>query len=74
MSLAAYFLQTWALKYLTAADVSVFTYIDPVVTLLVAAPLLGEFPDGVFVSGSVLVLLGIFMAEGRFHWTHCISS
>jgi drug/metabolite transporter (DMT)-like permease len=67
-SLAAYFLQTWALKYLTAADVSVFTYIDPVVTLLVAAPLLGEFPDGVFVSGSVLVLLGIFMAEGRFHW------
>ena len=67
-SLAAYFLQTWALKYLTAADVSVFTYIDPVVTLLVAAPLLGEFPDGIFVSGSVLVLLGIFMAEGRFHW------
>ncbi len=67
-SLAAYFLQTWALKYLTAADVSVFTYIDPVVTLLIAAPLLGEFPDGIFVAGSVLVLLGIFMAEGRFHW------
>jgi drug/metabolite transporter (DMT)-like permease len=67
-SLAAYFLQTWALKFLSAADVSVFTYIDPVVTLLIAAPLLGEFPDGVFVAGSVFVLLGIFMAEGRFHW------
>ncbi len=67
-SLAAYYLQTWALKHLTAADVSVFTYIDPVVTLLIAAPLLGEFPDGIFVAGSVLVLLGIFMAEGRFHW------
>lgn len=67
-SLIAYFLQTWALKFLSAADVSVFTYIDPVVTLLIAAPLLGEFPDGVFVAGSVFVLLGIFMAEGRFHW------
>ena len=33
-SLTAYFLQTWAIKYLTAADVSVFTYIDPVVTIL----------------------------------------
>lgn len=67
-TLAAYFLQTWALKYLSAADVSVFVYIDPVVTMLIAAPLLGEFPDGIFVTGAVLVLLGILMAEGRFHW------
>ncbi len=67
-SLIAYFLQTWALKYLSAADVSVFTYIDPVITILIAAPLLGEFPDVVFVAGSILVLLGILMAEGRFHW------
>lgn len=67
-SLAAYFLQTWALKYLAAADVSVFTYIDPVVTILVAAPLLGEFPDTTFVIGSVLVILGIFLAEGRVHY------
>ena len=67
-TLAAYFFQIWALKYLTAADVSVFTYIDPVVTLLIAAPLLGEFPDSTFVFGTVFVLLGILMAEGRFHW------
>lgn len=67
-SLTAYFLQTWAIKYLTAADVSVFTYIDPVVTILIAAPLLGEFPDFIFVVGSVMVVLGILMAEGRFHW------
>ena len=67
-SLAAYFLQTWALKYLTASDVSVFIYIDPVVTILIAAPLLGEFPDAVFVFGTVFVLLGILLAEGRFHY------
>lgn len=67
-SLTAYFLQTWALKYLTAADVSVFTYIDPVVTILIAAPLLGEFPDTAFVFGSVLVILGILISEGRLHY------
>ncbi|MDO8269526.1 MAG: DMT family transporter [Candidatus Levybacteria bacterium] len=67
-SLAAYYLQTWALKYLTAADVSVFTYIDPVVTILIAIPLLGEFPDAAFVAGTVLVLGGILIAEGRLHY------
>jgi drug/metabolite transporter (DMT)-like permease len=67
-SLAAYFLQNWALKYLTAADVSVFAYIDPVVTILVAAPLLHEFPNGVFVIGSFLVLGGILLSEGRLHY------
>lgn len=67
-SLTAYFLQTWALKYLTAADVGVFTYIDPVITILVAAPLLGEFPDAIFVAGTFFVLLGILLAEGRLHY------
>jgi len=67
-TMAAYFLQTWALKYLSAADVSVFTYIDPVVTILIAAPLLGEFPDSVFVAGTFFVLLGILLAEGRIHY------
>ena len=67
-TLAAYLMQTYALKYLTAADVSVFAYMDPVVTILIAAPLLGEFPDTAFVIGSVLVIWGIFQSEGRFHW------
>lgn len=67
-SLIAYFLQTFALKILTASNVSIFTYIDPVVTLLVAAPLLGERPTAAFVIGSILVIVGIFRAEGRLHW------
>lgn len=67
-SLVAYFFQTYALKYLSAADVGVFTYIDPVITILVAAPLLGEFPDTTFVIGSVMVILGILLAEGRLHY------
>lgn len=67
-SLIAYFFQTYALKYLAAADAGVFTYIDPVITILVAAPLLHEFPDTTFVAGAVFVLLGILLAEGRLHY------
>ncbi len=67
-SLVAYHLQTYALKYLTAADSSVFTYIDPIVTILIAAPLLGEFPDAIFVTGSFLVIGGILISEGRLHY------
>ena len=67
-SLAAYYLQNWALKYLTASDVSVFAYIDPVATIVIAAPLLGEFPDSVFILGALFVFGGILLAEGRFHW------
>lgn len=67
-SMVAYFFQTWALKYLTASDVSVFIYIDPVITVLVAIPLLGEFPDLTFGVGALLVLGGIFIAENRLHY------
>lgn len=67
-SMVAYFLQTYALKYLTASDVGIFTYIDPVITILVAAPLLGELPDAIFITGSVFVIFGILLAEGRVHY------
>lgn len=67
-TLGAFLLQNFALKILTATDVSIFTYIDPIVTILVAAPLLGERPTAAFVIGSVLVVIGIFKSEGRLHW------
>lgn len=67
-SALAYFLFYYALKYLQAADVSVFVYIDPIITILVAYPLLGEVPDVTFILGSILVFGGIFIAEGRLHW------
>lgn len=67
-TLLAYILQVFALKVLTASDVGIFHYIDPVVTILVAAPLLGERPTASFVIGAALVIIGIFKAEGRLHW------
>ena len=67
-SLVAYLMQSFALKYLTAADVGVFAYIDPIITVLIAIPLLGEIPDLAFMIGAVMVFGGIFIAEGRIHY------
>ncbi|MGE5042050.1 MAG: DMT family transporter [Candidatus Levyibacteriota bacterium] len=67
-STIAYHLYYWSLKYLHATEVSVFVYMDPVIAILLAGPLLGEHPDFTFLIGSVLVFGGIFIAEGRLHW------
>lgn len=67
-SSAGYFLYYYGLSKLEASEVGLFTYIDPVVTILIAIPLLGEYPTKYFLVGSFLVFLGIYVAEGRIHW------
>lgn len=67
-SALAYFLQYSAIKILSIAEVGIFTYMDPVVAVLIAAPLLGEQPNSNFFVGSFLVFVGIFIAEGRIHY------
>ncbi|MFI5265273.1 MAG: DMT family transporter [Candidatus Levyibacteriota bacterium] len=67
-SALAFYLFYYALRYLPAADVSIFVYIDPVITVLIAIPLLGEIPDLTFIIGAILVFGGIFIGEGRLHW------
>lgn len=67
-SLFAYWLFYWGLHYIKASETAVFSYIDPVAALLIAAPLLHEYPNPIFIFGSVLVFFGIYIAEGRLHW------
>lgn len=71
-SVIGYFLHTWAIKYMPVEDVGLFTYMDPIVAVIIAYPLLGEVPTVHFLIGSVLVFLGIFVAEGRlpYHPIH----
>lgn len=64
----AYFLFFWALKYMPASETGVFVYLDPIVTVIIAMPLLGEVPDTFYYIGSLFVFLGIYVAEGRLHW------
>ncbi len=67
-TVVAHFLFFWGLKYLNATDAGIFTYIDPIATVLIAIPLLGEIPGPFYLVGSVLVFAGIYIAEGRLHW------
>ncbi|MBI1863331.1 DMT family transporter [Candidatus Microgenomates bacterium] len=64
----AYHLFYWGIKRIPAEEMGLYAYIDPVVTVLVAAPLLHEYPDQYFFIGSFLVLMGVFWAERRIAW------
>jgi drug/metabolite transporter (DMT)-like permease len=67
-STIAYTLHTFAIKYIAANEVAVFSYIDPVITIIIAKPLLGETASSTFLLGSALVFIGIFISEGRIHY------
>lgn len=68
-SLAAYTLLFWALEYVPAASVGIFDYLQPLVAILIAAPLVHEYPTPFFLSGAILVLGGIYLSEShtKFH-------
>ncbi len=67
-SAIAYSFFYWGISKISAQEIGVFTYIDPVAALLIAGPLLGEYPTIYYILGSLFVFGGIFLAEGRLHW------
>lgn len=67
-SALAYFLYYYGISKIDAQEIGIFTYTDPVTAILVAAPLLGEYPDKWFLLGAALVFLGIYVGEGRLHY------
>ena len=67
-SAIAYSLLAFGEKFIKASEIGVFLYLDPVVTAMVALPLLGEQITFSYLLGAVLVFAGIFIAEGRLHY------
>jgi drug/metabolite transporter (DMT)-like permease len=67
-SAIAYYLFNYGISKISAQEIGVFTYIDPIVAVIIAMPLLGEFPNLYFLIGSLLVFIGILIAENRVHW------
>ena len=67
-SALAYWLYFYGLKRLATTEVGIFTYLDPFVTVAVAAPLLHELPGVFYFVSLVLVIVGISIAEGRLHY------
>jgi len=64
-SVIAYALFAYGMKFLPVNETGVFSYIDIIVTVLVALPLLGESITLPYVIGSVLVLGGIYITETK---------
>ncbi len=67
-SALAYSLSCIAMKYLDASEIGIFSYMDPIIAVLIAIPLLDETITFTYLLGSTLVFLGLFVAEGRLHY------
>lgn len=67
-SVAGYLFYNFAIRYIKASETGIFLYMDPIVTILVAIPLLGEKLTSFFLFGTLLVFVGIFIAERRIHY------
>lgn len=67
-STIGYLLYNYAVKYLKADEVGIFTYLEPVATAIVALPLLHEQITFAYLLGSIFVFLGLFIAEAKLHY------
>jgi drug/metabolite transporter (DMT)-like permease len=62
-SVGAYTIFYWALRYMSASRVAVISYFQPVVVIVLAALFLGDHPSKHLVIGTVLVMIGVVLAE-----------
>lgn len=67
-SAIAYYLFLYGIAKIKGQEVGLFTYIDPIVAVVIAIPLLGEYPNIWFIIGSILVFGGIMYAEKRLQY------
>lgn len=67
-SIFGYLFYNYGIKVIKSSEVGIFLYIDPIVTALVAVPLLHEKITITFLLGTILVFVGIFVAEKRLHY------
>lgn len=63
VSIVAYFLWYWTLKYMEASRIAVLHNIQPIIATIVAAFLLGETISGTFVLGGCIAIGGVVLAE-----------
>lgn len=67
-SVLGYFFFYFGLKNIKVSETGIFTYVDPIATILVAVPLLNEVITPSYAIAAFLVFLGIYIAEGRIHY------
>lgn len=58
-TVTAYYLNMWALQRVESSVVSTFVYLQPVLTALMAVPILGERPSLRMVPAALLIFVGV---------------
>ncbi len=66
-SIIAYFLWYYALGRIESTKVAVFTYLQPVVTTILAVLLLGQIITIQFITGACIALLGVILVQSARH-------
>ncbi len=61
--IGGYLLVNYALGHLSASIVSITLLLQPVVTLVLAIPLLGQYPDALQIAGGGLLLAGVWIVN-----------
>ena len=64
-SIVAYFAFQWALSKVQVEDTAIFSYLTPVFTFPAAFLLLGEVPGQEIIVGSVIIAVGVIIAETK---------
>jgi len=67
-SAASYALFAWGLSKINVSDVTVFSYIDPVIGTVLSAVFLKEPITAYFIIGGIFIFSGIYLAEGKLHY------
>lgn len=63
ISLGAYFLWYWVIKYMDVSRVAVLQNIQPIIATVVAALLLAEPISATFIIGGIIVISGVILTE-----------
>jgi drug/metabolite transporter (DMT)-like permease len=63
-TVAAYLLNAWALAHADSSLVAAYTYLQPVITTVLAAIFLGERIRAVAIVAGVLIFAGVYLAGG----------
>jgi drug/metabolite transporter (DMT)-like permease len=61
-TVAAYYLNVWALQHVESSIVSTFVYLQPVLTAVMAVSILGERPSARIIPSALLIAAGVAVA------------
>jgi drug/metabolite transporter (DMT)-like permease len=61
-TVAAYYLNVWAMRHVESSTVSTFVYLQPILTAIMAISILGERPSARIIPSALLIAAGVAVA------------